>query len=153
MIKLIDPKRQAELEDVIVQLQLQVTQLTVEVQRLQEASRRNQRDIQKVDSRVQESYRPQTRYQEVNPWGTITKDDWERDFIRSAIPTRIPDEPEAYQRLRDVMAGTTSSHVGLDGTQVRSVRGTSGHTLLDDGPARTRVVSFMDSFIPGPDDE
>lgn len=63
MIKLIDPKRQEELEDVIVQLQIQVNRLTNEVERLNESSRRNQRDIQKVHREVQEAYVPKT-----NPW-------------------------------------------------------------------------------------
>lgn len=66
MIKLIDPKRQEELEDVIVQLQIQVNRLTNEVERLNEASRRNQRDIHKVHREVQEAYVPKT-----NPWDAV----------------------------------------------------------------------------------
>lgn len=52
MIKLIDPKRQAEIEDIIVDLQSQVSYLSLEVRRLHEESRRNQIDIGKVSMEV-----------------------------------------------------------------------------------------------------
>lgn len=143
MIKLIDPQRQKELEDIIVNLQVQVTQLSSEVQRLQEANRRNQRDIQKVYREVQESFRPQTRHMDASSWGTLTKDYREHEFMSTpTMPTRIQDEREIYQRIRDTMSGP----VRLDGTPVQvvrastaipvqvspTIRGTSGHTIVVD---------------------
>ena len=122
MIKLIDPQRQKELEDIIVNLQVQVTQLSSEVQRLQEANRRNQRDIQKVYREVQESFRPQTRHMDASHWDTLTRADIERGVMSTpAVPTRMQDERETYQRIWDTMSGP----VRLDGTPVHVVIGTS----------------------------
>lgn len=146
MIKLIDPKRQAELEDVIVHLQTQVTQLVREVQRLQESNRRNQRDMQELYKEVRESFRPKTVYRSVNPWDTPSAGDWGREFICSDIPPRTHDERESYKRLRDDRGSTLSGYVRLDGTPVSAIRGSSGHTVVDDIPVSPHTVSFMDWF-------
>lgn len=136
MIKLIDPKRQEELEDTIVNLQVQVTQLVGEVHRLREASIRNQRDIQKINRELQESYTPKTnpweaRVTYVDPVGrssmTISEyDEWidNKREISTIAPTRDLRSLDSWMTM---MAAPVSSV-----SRFEEVTGTSHHVVVDD---------------------